>query len=354
MKGEVILKRYNIKEVAQIFNITTNKLRFYEKKGLVVPERNDENNYRYYNEEDLIRIHTILMYRALNLSVEDIKDIMKNSNKNNMIKHFYKQWEVINDEMHRMRLIKESLEDVMDLIYESEDYNFKEGIIHSAKRLSEIKEIKDNWKDKWNFDSWAKTYDVSVRADKGSLKLYKNYDKILDTVYEEAVNGLESHNKVLEIGVGTGNLASKFLESGYDIMGLDQSREMLNVAKEKYPKLKLRLGEFLKLPFENNAFHCIVSTYAFHHLNEEEKKVAIKEMVRVLKEDGRIVIGDMMFENEKSREEIFSTFTDEQIEEVEDEFYSNIEMLQKEFKEKGRKLYYKRIDQLNYVVIAEK
>ena len=66
---------------------------------------------------------------------------------------------------------------------------------------------------------------------------------------------------------------------------------MLAVAKEKYPKLHVRLGEFLKIPYENQTFDVIVSTYAFHHLNEEEKRVAIAEMMRVLKKDGRIIWG---------------------------------------------------------------
>mgnify|MGYP002243576125 CR=1 FL=1 len=89
--------------------------------------------------------------------------------------------------------------------------------------------------------------------------------------------------KILEIGVGTGNLAGKFLQNKYHIIGIDQSRQMLAVAKEKYPKLHVRLGEFLKIPYENQTFDVIVSTYAFHHLDEEEKRVAIAEMMRVLK-----------------------------------------------------------------------
>ncbi len=107
---------------------------------------------------------------------------------------------------------------------------------------------------------------------------------------------------------------------------------MLNVAKEKYPKLKLRLGDFLNIPYENNVFDIIVSTYAFHHLNEEEKIISIKEMLRVLKDNGRIVIGDLMFESDIVKETMMKIFTKDQIEEIEDEYYSNIDLLRNEFK----------------------
>ena len=83
---------------------------------------------------------------------------------------------------------------------------------------------------------------------------------------------------------------------------------MLAVAKEKYPKLHVRLGEFLKIPYESQTFDVIVSTYAFHHLNEEEKRVAIAEMMRVLKKDGRIILGDLMFQNKAEEQKIRSDF----------------------------------------------
>lgn len=343
-------KFYLINEVAEILNISTNKVRFYEKKGLINPKRSGENEYRYFDKNDLIKLHTILMYRELNLPIESIKAIFSDESKDNIVSHFYTQWEFVNSQIHKMQLIQDSLEDIMDNIYESEDETYKEKTIEIIEAMNKLWKVKSQWRDKWNFNSWAKSYDESIRRDSGSLKFYKNYDKLLDTVFQKAVLNKEKSIKVLEIGVGTGNLAKRFLDNNYNVIGIDQSREMLNVAKEKFPNLRLRLGDFLKIPFENNKFDVIVSTYAFHHLNDQEKTIAIEEMFRVLKLDGSIVIGDLMFESRKEKENMLKALSEEQIEEIEDEYYSNIDFLKEEFKKYNKELKVTRIDELVFIV----
>lgn len=346
-------KLYSIGEVGSIFKISTNKVRFYEKKGLIIPKRDDENDYRYYTDNDLIKLQTILMYREMSLPIESIKDLFQDESKYNTLNHFYTQWEVINSQIHKMKLVQNSLEEIMDNIYESEDDSYKERIIKSIESMNEVWKIKNDWKDQWDFDSWARTYDKSIKNEIGSLKFYRKYDELLGTVFSQGVEDKENSIKVLEIGVGTGNLAGRFLESDYDIIGIDQSREMLNVAKEKYPKLRLRLGDFLNIPYENNEFDVIVSTYAFHHLNEEEKIISIKEMLRVLKDNGRIVIGDLMFESDSVKENMMKNFTKDQIEEIEDEYYSKIEFLRDEFMKHNKEVNVTRIDELVFIVTAE-
>lgn len=346
-------KLYSIGEVADIFKISTNKVRFYEKKGLIIPKRDDENDYRYYTDNDLIKLQTILMYRELNLPIESIKDLFQDESKDNALEHFYTQWDIINSQIHKMKLVQNSLEEIMDNIYESEYDRYKEKIVMTIESMNEVWKIKNDWKDKWNFDSWAKTYDKSIKNEIGSLKFYRKYDVLLDTVFSQAVESKDNNIKILEIGVGTDNLAERFLKKNYSIIGIDQSREMLNVAKEKYPMLKLRLGDFLKIPYENNEFDVIISTYAFHHLNDEEKTVSIKEMLRVLKDNGRIIIGDLMFESEIAKENMMKTFTKDQIEEIEDEYYSNIELLRDEYEKHNKKIQVTRIDELVYIVTAE-
>lgn len=339
---------YSIKEVAKLFNISTNKIRFYEKKKLINPDRNEINDYRQYCEEDLIKLQHILMYRAIGLSIDDISNILINEDNKHYLDLFNKQWQMVNDEIHKLNDVRNSLEGIIDILYE-DDSNVKDKMFNIIKETNELNRIKNQWKDKWNFNDWASTYDASVKEDKGALKIYSNYNEILDKVYELAIKNNDSLN-ILEIGVGTGNLAGRFLNNGHNIIGIDQSREMLVIAKRKHPSLKVRLGEFLKIPFENNMFDLIVSTYAFHHLVHDEKKVAIKEMDRVLNDRGRIIIGDLMFLDKNNKKEILSSMIKEQIDIINDEYYSDIEFLKIEFNKIGKDIKYKRMDLLNYIV----
>ncbi|MBK1813166.1 methyltransferase domain-containing protein [Clostridium sp. YIM B02505] len=344
-------KGYNISEIAEMFNITTNKIRFYEKKGLLTPIRQDDNQYRRFNEEDIVRLQSILTYRSIGISVDSIKNILKSNEKENYLTHFNNQWQLVNDEIHRLNTIRKSLEQVIDKIYEeNDDFKVKEDLLEIVSESNKLNDIKNQWKDKWNFNSWARSYDKDVKRDIGELKIYKNYDLILQKVYDLVEALGRKDLKVLEIGVGTGNLAEKFLNGGYNIIGIDQSREMLSVAKEKYPMLKVRLGEFLKIPYDNKSFDVIISTYAFHHLNETEKYIAIEEIMRVLKDDGVIVMGDLMFESKASEEEVLKALPQSQVEEIKDEYYSYIDLLKAEFEKYNKKLQYYRIDKFNYII----
>ncbi|MDD7793603.1 methyltransferase domain-containing protein [Clostridium sp. 'White wine YQ'] len=341
---------YSIKKVAKLFNISSNKIRFYEEKGLLSPKRDHENEYRKFNDQDIIKLQAILLYRSMGIPIDQIKELLSNNNKMNFLNHFNNQWQVVNNEIQRLNVIRESLEEVLDNIYESKTNEITTEFLEIIEKGNKINNIKDSWKDRWDFNDWAKRYDDFIKEDKGNLNIYKNYELILEDVYNKAINTEHIIKNILEIGVGTGNLASKFLNKDINIIGIDQSREMLAVAKEKFPRLKVRLGEFLKIPYCDKFFDVIVSTYAFHHLNNQEKCIAIVEMLRVLKDNGKIVIGDLMFRDDKEEKEVLKNLDYREIEIIKDEYYSHIDFLEKEFIKYDRKLSYTKVDNLNYII----
>ena len=67
----------NIKEVESLTGITKQNIRFYEKKGLLSPQRNQENSYREYAKEDIDRLLQIKMLRKLDVSIENIQRILE-------------------------------------------------------------------------------------------------------------------------------------------------------------------------------------------------------------------------------------------------------------------------------------
>lgn len=67
-----------IGEVAKRTGLNISNVRFYERKGLLIPIREEESNYREYSEEDIFRIKEILLYRKMGISVETIYLIQNN------------------------------------------------------------------------------------------------------------------------------------------------------------------------------------------------------------------------------------------------------------------------------------
>lgn len=67
----------NISELEARTGIAKQNIRFYEKKGLLHPVRNAENNYREYTEEDISTLQVIKILRKLDVAIEDIRRILE-------------------------------------------------------------------------------------------------------------------------------------------------------------------------------------------------------------------------------------------------------------------------------------
>jgi len=62
-----------INEVEQLVGITKKNIRFYEEQGLLNPNRNKENGYRDYNENDIRTLEQIKLLRKLGLPLDEIR-----------------------------------------------------------------------------------------------------------------------------------------------------------------------------------------------------------------------------------------------------------------------------------------
>lgn len=67
---------YTVKQLAKSAGVTPRTLHFYDEIGLLKPSRVEDNGYRYYDEGAALRLQQILLYRKMELPLEDIKRIM--------------------------------------------------------------------------------------------------------------------------------------------------------------------------------------------------------------------------------------------------------------------------------------
>lgn len=72
------MKYYSIGEVSDRLGISRDALRFYEKKGIIQPKK-EKNGYRTYTYDDIHKLSSIIFYRRLNFSLEDIYRILYHS-----------------------------------------------------------------------------------------------------------------------------------------------------------------------------------------------------------------------------------------------------------------------------------
>ena len=108
---------------------------------------------------------------------------------------------------------------------------------------------------------------------------------------------VKKNNHVLDAGGGTGTTSIK---AGYKvgekgkIVILDLSENMLKKAKNKITKLNIldkfefKVGDIYQIPYPQNTFDVVLSTYSTCPLEDPMK--AVKEMLRVLKKDGLLGI----------------------------------------------------------------
>lgn len=109
-------KQYTIHDVAKLLSISTDAIRLYEKEGLVTPLRNPGNGYRYYDFSLMHRIMGIHLYRELDISIQDIRNILTFSSFYEVSDSFSKQIKKNEEKIAQLQLRTEKLRFMKDHI----------------------------------------------------------------------------------------------------------------------------------------------------------------------------------------------------------------------------------------------
>lgn len=99
--------------------------------------------------------------------------------------------------------------------------------------------------------------------------------------------------RVLDVGCGTGAQLERYVAAHCDVSGIDLSPAMLGRARNRLGEaVDLRLGDAQRLPFDDEMFDVVTSTLMLHELASGTREVIAKEMLRVLTDDGRLLVVD--------------------------------------------------------------
>ena len=110
---------------------------------------------------------------------------------------------------------------------------------------------------------------------------------------------LRPGEKVLDVGCGTGrvvSLAATLVGDEGRVVGIDASPKMIELARERVrkegTKAEFRTAVMEELSFAESSFDVVLSSQALHHVPRDAKVRAVREMLRVLRPGGRLLILD--------------------------------------------------------------
>ena len=94
--------------------------------------------------------------------------------------------------------------------------------------------------------------------------------------------------RILDLAAGTGTSSAPFAKRGAHVVPCDFSLGMLAVGKQRLPHLDFVAGDALNLPFQDGVFDAVTISFGLRNVQDTDR--ALREMLRVTRPGGRIVI----------------------------------------------------------------
>ncbi|MBU1616964.1 MAG: methyltransferase domain-containing protein [Candidatus Margulisbacteria bacterium] len=157
---------------------------------------------------------------------------------------------------------------------------------------------------KANFDSDARSFDERIlKHVPGYLDMHEALLRFIP------FQGNESFT-LLDLGIGTGNLAKKVLERfpGARVTGVDFSEQMINICRERLARFADRLT-LINMGFDRELppgkHNVVTMNLSLHHLENREKERLIKQVSGRIIKPGALLIGDLVKSRSKRITDVY-------------------------------------------------
>jgi len=102
-------EKWAIGEVAKLFDVSTDTLRYDEKTGILSAHKNGGNGYRYYSYDEILVLMDILFFRNMELSVKDIKQIITKMDVGDIKNILYQNQRIVENRIQELIKLKKMI-----------------------------------------------------------------------------------------------------------------------------------------------------------------------------------------------------------------------------------------------------
>lgn len=104
-----------------------------------------------------------------------------------------------------------------------------------------------------------------------------------EKMMDKTLNILKTNKpRIIDLGCGDGRDTAYFNEKGYDVTGIDLSKEMISIARKKNPDCAFLQMDMRDTVFPDNTFNCAWASASIIHIPKKELSHVEKEVYRIL------------------------------------------------------------------------
>ena len=262
-------------QFAKLANVTLRTIRYYDNEGLLKPSFVADNGFRYYNDNDLIKLQQILLFKYLGFTLSEIKSMNLNDvDPITLSNALFVQKKMVEEKIDQMVKVEQTINKTAKELKNYKDINW-ENMISLIHLTNESNNTFTQYKDASNLTTRISLHDLySINKIGWFNWVYSNLN-------------LSYFDKVLEIGCGDGSLW-KNQSSNYNITLSDRSEGMVNDARRNLgDNFNYQVINCESIPFVNNYFDIIVANHVLFYLDDLTK--GLSEVERVLKCNGSFI-----------------------------------------------------------------
>ncbi|MGZ4032058.1 MAG: MerR family transcriptional regulator [Tumebacillaceae bacterium] len=181
---------YTVKQLSEMTGVSVRTLHYYDEIGLLTPERHEENGYRLYGEETVLRLQQILFFKELDFPLKEVK-VLIDSPHFDMIDALQTHKSLLQSKVERMHRLLETIDNTIK--------NVKGELIMAEKDFfngfsdEEQQKYREEAKQKYG----AEAVEATEKRVKGWSKdqhhqVQETFDRILNTIRDNMAQGFDS------------------------------------------------------------------------------------------------------------------------------------------------------------------